>query len=218
MGVKHLKVLGDSNLVVCQTKGSFSLKEHNLAPYKAIAQKMEEKFLTFKIEHAPRNKNWFADALAALGSQIMFEGDNTRVDISKREESIIELLKERFQEEQCEGDWRISIKEALMKEEDAAKLKALKDYALVKGELYRRMPGGVLSKCVGQVEAQRRLKNVHDKTCGSYEEVNLYHRLQRADFYWPSIGKEANQVQTQCGTYQLMANREESYVVFISEV
>ena len=218
MGVKHLKVQGDSNLVVCQTKGSFSLKEHNLAPYKAIAQKMEEKFLTFKIEHAPRNKNWFADALAALGSQIMFKGDNTRVDISKREESIIELLKERFQEEQCEGDWRIYIKEALMKEEDAAKLKALKDYALVKGELYRRMPGGVLSKCVGQVEAQRRLKNVHDKTCGSYEEVNLYHRLQRADFYWPSIGKEANQVQTQCGTYQLMANREESYVVFISEV
>ena len=27
MGVKHLKVLGDSNLVVCQAKGSFSLKE-----------------------------------------------------------------------------------------------------------------------------------------------------------------------------------------------
>ena len=37
MGVKHLKVLGDSNLVVCQTKGSFSLKEPNLASYKAIA-------------------------------------------------------------------------------------------------------------------------------------------------------------------------------------
>ena len=79
MGVKHLKVLGDSNLVVCQTKGSFSLKEHNLAPYKAIAQKMEEKFLTFKIEHTPRNENQFANALAALGSQIMFEGDSTRV-------------------------------------------------------------------------------------------------------------------------------------------
>ena len=153
MGVKHLKVLCDSNLVVCQTKGSFSLKKPSLAPYRAMAQKMEEKFLTFEIEHAPRNENRFADALAALGLQIMFEGDNTRVEISKREESIIELLKERFQEEQCKGDWRISIKEALMKEQDAAELKALKDYALVKGELYRRMPGGVLSRCVGRVEA-----------------------------------------------------------------
>ena len=28
MGVKHLRVLGDSNLVVCQAKGSFSLKPY----------------------------------------------------------------------------------------------------------------------------------------------------------------------------------------------
>ena len=83
-----------------------------------------------------------------------------------------------------------------MKEEDAIKLKVLRDYALVRGELYRRMPGGVLSRCVGQEEAQRKLKEVHDKTCGSCEKVNLYYRLQRAGFYWPSMGKDADQVQT----------------------
>ena len=99
MGVKHLRVLGDSNLVVCQTKGSFSLKEPSLAPYKAMTQKMEEKFSTFEIEHASRNENWFPDVLAALGSQIMFEEDSTRVEVSKRKESIIEMLKEKFQEE-----------------------------------------------------------------------------------------------------------------------
>nr|XP_023904041.1 uncharacterized protein LOC112015828 [Quercus suber] len=148
MGIKHLKVLGDSNIVVCQSKGSFSLKEPSLALYKVMAQKMEEKFLTFEIEHAPRNEDWFADALAALGSQIMFKGNSTRVEISKGEESIIEMLKEKFQEEHCEGDWRIPIREALMEEEDAVELKILKDYALVRGELYRRMSGGVLSRCV----------------------------------------------------------------------
>ena len=74
MGVKHLKVLGDSNLVVCQAKGSFSLKEPSLAPYRAMAQRMEEKFSTFEIEYASRNENRFADALAALGSQIIFKG------------------------------------------------------------------------------------------------------------------------------------------------
>ena len=37
MGVKHLRVLGDLNLVVCQTKGSFSLNEPSLAPYRAMA-------------------------------------------------------------------------------------------------------------------------------------------------------------------------------------
>ena len=37
MRVKHLKVMGDSNLVVAQAKGIFSLKEPSLAPYKAMA-------------------------------------------------------------------------------------------------------------------------------------------------------------------------------------
>ena len=108
-------------------------------------------------------------------------------------------------------------REVLMRGEDAAELKILIDYALVREELYRRMPGEVLSRCVGQEEAQRKLKEVHDKTCGSYGEVSLYRRLQRAGFYWPSMGKDADQVQTQCGTCQLAADREESYAVFISE-
>ena len=104
MGIKHLRVMGDSNLVVCQTKGSFSLKEPSLALYRAMAQKMEEKFSTFEIEHTPRNENRFVDVLAVLGSQIIFEGDNTRIEVNKRKKSIIEMLKEMFQEEQCEGD------------------------------------------------------------------------------------------------------------------
>ena len=84
MGVKHLRVLGDSNLVVCQAKGSFSLKEPSLAPYRAMAQRIEEKFSTFEIEHALRNKNRFVDALAVPGSQIIFEGDGTRIEAAKR--------------------------------------------------------------------------------------------------------------------------------------
>ena len=96
MGVKHLEVMGDLNLVVYQAKGIFSLKEPNLASYRAMAQKMEEKFSTFEIEHTPRNEIRFADVLAALGSQIIFEGDITRIEVSKRKESIIEMLKERF--------------------------------------------------------------------------------------------------------------------------
>ena len=217
MGVKHLRVLGDLNLVFCQAKGSFSLKEPSLAPYRIMAQRMEEKFSTFKIEHAPRNENRFADALAALGSQIIFKWDSTKIEVSKREESIIEVLKEKFQEEQGEKDWRILIREALIKGEDAAELKILKDYTLVGEGLYRRMPGGVLSRCVGQEKAQRKLKEVHDKTCGSCGEVSLYWRLQRAGFYWPNMGKDADQVQTQCGTCQLVADKEESYAVFVSE-
>ena len=37
MGVKHLKVMGDSNLMVCQAKGTLSLKEPSLALYRTMA-------------------------------------------------------------------------------------------------------------------------------------------------------------------------------------
>uniref|UniRef100_A0A2N9J359 RNA-directed DNA polymerase n=1 Tax=Fagus sylvatica TaxID=28930 RepID=A0A2N9J359_FAGSY len=85
MGIKHLRVIGDSNLVVCQARGEFSLKEPSLAPYRALAQKFEAKFSTFEIEHAQRNENRYADALATLGSQITFEGEEMDVTICKRQ-------------------------------------------------------------------------------------------------------------------------------------
>ena len=61
------------------------------------------------------------------------------------------------------------------------------------------------------------MKEIHDKTCGSCGEVSLYRRLQRTGFYWPSMGKDTNRVQTKCEICQLAANREESYVVFTNE-
>ena len=100
-----------------------------------------------------------------MGSQIAFEGSNTRVEVSKQRESNVEILKERFQKEKCEEDWRDPIKEALMKEGDMVDLKALKDYNLVKGKLYSMMLGGILSRCVGQKEAHKKLKEVHSRIC-----------------------------------------------------
>ena len=37
MDIKRLRVIGDSNLVVCQARGDFTLKEPSLAPYRAMA-------------------------------------------------------------------------------------------------------------------------------------------------------------------------------------
>ena len=129
------------------------MKEPSLASYRMMTQKMEEKFSTFEIEHALRSENQYADTLAAIGSQMVFEGSSTRIEVNKRKKSIIEVLKERFQEEKCEENWRIPIREALIREENMAELKALKDYVLVKGESYRRMPGGILLRCVRQEES-----------------------------------------------------------------
>ena len=103
------------------------------------------------------------------------------------------MLKERFPEKEgCEKDWKAPIKEALLKEEDVVELKIVKDYVLMKGKLYHKMLRGILSRCVGHKEAQRKLEKMHSITCGFCREVSLYHRLQRVSFYWPNINKEAD--------------------------
>ena len=96
MGIKHIQVIGDSNLVVCQARGDFALKEPSLAPYRAMAQRLEDFFEKFNIEHSLRSGNRFANALATLGSKVSFEGATIDVTIVKRPIPIVQMLKEKF--------------------------------------------------------------------------------------------------------------------------
>ena len=83
MGVKHMRVLGDSNLVVSQVKGDFALREQSLVAYKTWAQRLEQEFQTFSVEYVQRSENRFADALATLGSQVPFKERDTLIRVSR---------------------------------------------------------------------------------------------------------------------------------------
>ena len=217
MGIKHLRVIGDSNLVICQARGEFSFKEPSLAPYRALAQKLESKFSTFEIKHAQRNENRYADALATLGSQIAFEGEEMDVTICKKMEPITELLKKEFEEPSPDQeDWRIPIKAKLMSPTVVADLREIKDYTLISGDLYLRFPGGVLAWCISIEEAKEKLLEVHEKTCGDGGAVSLCRRLQRLGYFWPNMSAEAAEVQSQYPTCQFHYNNEEVCATFVS--
>ena len=102
MGIKHLRVIGDLNLVVCQARGDFALKEPSLAPYRAMAQRLEDSFEEFTIEHSQRSDNRFANALATLGSKFSFEVATTNVTIVKMPILIVQMLKEEFFDQSLE--------------------------------------------------------------------------------------------------------------------
>ena len=71
--VKHMRVLGDSNLVVFQVKSDFALREQGLTAYRTWAQRLEQEFQTFSMEYTQRSENRFVDALATMGSQVPFK-------------------------------------------------------------------------------------------------------------------------------------------------
>uniref|UniRef100_A0A2N9FUQ4 RNA-directed DNA polymerase n=1 Tax=Fagus sylvatica TaxID=28930 RepID=A0A2N9FUQ4_FAGSY len=163
MGIKHLRVIGDSNLV-----------------------KFEAKFSTFEIEHAQRNENRYADALATLGSQITFEGEEMDVTICKKMEPITETLKKEFEEPSSDQeDWRAPIKAKLISPTSSKKQRK------------------------GCLKSMRKLVETE-------EAISLYRRLQRLGYFWPNMSAEAAEIQSQCPTCQFHYSNEEVCATFVS--
>ena len=62
---------------------------------------------------------------------------------------------------------------------------------MIKGELYRRLPEGILPRCINEKEGKLRLEELHSQVCGVAEKINLYRRMQCVGDYWPNMNKEA---------------------------
>ena len=94
------------------------------------------------------------------------------------------MLKEELSDQPLgQTDWPSSIIEALLSPSENDHLKILKSYALMAGELYKKVPGGVLARCLSPGESIKRLKEVHEKSCGPSGSISLYRRLQRLGYY-----------------------------------
>uniref|UniRef100_A0A2N9HYM4 Integrase catalytic domain-containing protein n=1 Tax=Fagus sylvatica TaxID=28930 RepID=A0A2N9HYM4_FAGSY len=126
------------------------------------------------------------------------------------------LVKEFEELSPDQGDWRTPIKAKLMSPVVAADLREIKDYTLISGDLYRRLPGGVLARCISIEEAKERLPEVHEKTCGDGGAISLYRRLQRLGYFWLDMSAGAAEIQSQCPTCQFNHNNEEVCATFVS--
>ena len=93
--------------------------------------------------------------------------------------------------ESKQWDWRSEVNEKMKKAKPGGNIKELKDYTLIEGELYRRLPGGILSRCINEKEGTLKLEELHTQACGIAEKISLYRRMQRIGYYWPNMNKEA---------------------------
>ena len=58
-------------------------------------------------------------------------------------------------------DWRNEVKEKIKEARHGGSIKELRDYTLIEGDLYRRLPGGILSKCINEKGGKLRLEELH---------------------------------------------------------
>ncbi|KAK9932280.1 hypothetical protein M0R45_019525 [Rubus argutus] len=215
MGVKRINVIGDSNLVISQMKGDFAVKEATLAPYRTMAEKLVGMFDQAILEHIPGATNRYADALATLGSKLSFTNEQPNVVVVQRTKPSTEALI--LPEVPETDDWWNSVKGSLASQGKEINLKTLKDYVILHEELYIRLSGGILARCICEKEARQRLHEVHEATCGLEQVISLYRRLQRKGYYWPKMKEQASEIQTSCLKCSMSPSEEEVFAVAATE-
>ena len=88
-----------------------------------------------------------------------------------------------YPRESKQWDWRSEIKEKMKEAGPRGSIKELRDYTLIEGELYRRLLGGILSRCINEKEGKLRLEELHTQARGIVEKISLYRRMQRIGYY-----------------------------------
>ena len=79
-----------------------------------------------------------------------------------------------FPREPERKDWRDKIKGKIENLGHKVSIKELKDYTLIEEKLYRRLPGGILSRCINEKEGKMRLEKLHSQVCGIAKKISLY--------------------------------------------
>ncbi|GAV83179.1 RVT_3 domain-containing protein, partial [Cephalotus follicularis] len=189
-GAKSVIVKGDSKLIIKQMTGEYGIKEPVLAEYRSIAQDLPKKISKITLGHVPRTENKNEGYLATMASKVIMESQNEALFTIKRRERCAQNIKTKDKnEEKTETDWRNAILKKLQNPINA-ELKMIIEYVAIKEELYHKDADGILAKCVAHREAESKLEEVHKAVWG-IEGLVLYRRIQRHEFYWSTMVKDA---------------------------
>ncbi|KAI3457318.1 hypothetical protein Pfo_013981 [Paulownia fortunei] len=182
----HLKVYGDSKLVINQLLGLYEVKKPELLPYFNYARRLIGWLRDIVIEHIPRTDNKQADALANLASILAMPEGEARVPICRSW-----VVPPIFEDENCDEDEENHVVEVFEVEKedwrqplvDYLKYEKLPDdphqrvdirrrvarFIHYKSTLYRRSFDGVFLRCLGDDEAIQAIEEAHSGICGAHQ-------------------------------------------------
>ncbi|GJU34959.1 reverse transcriptase domain-containing protein [Tanacetum coccineum] len=210
MGVRNVHVSVDSKLVANQVLGTYVAKEENMIKYLEKAKSLISGFANFSISQVPRCKNKKADALSKIAS-------TSFAHLSKQ--VLVEVLKEKsIQEEEVatvveeEGPtWMTPIMEYLKDgtllddRKEASKLRIMaRQYELLEGVLYRRSFLKPWLRCVGLLQADYVILEIHEGSCSMHAGPrSVVAKAIRLRYYWPTMHQDARDMIRKCNDCQI---------------
>ncbi|GJV65430.1 reverse transcriptase domain-containing protein [Tanacetum coccineum] len=174
MGVKNLQANVDSRLVANQVNGTYVAKENDMVRYLEKVKTFINNFKAFSIKQVPRSEKKKADALSKIAST-SFAHLSKQVLVEELKEKSISTVEVLAVVEE-EGDtWMTPIFKYLMdgtlppevKKERAVKHKSWR-FSIINGTLYKKSFLGPWLRCVGPLQANYVLREIHKGSCSMH--------------------------------------------------
>ncbi|XP_062080706.1 uncharacterized protein LOC133785493 [Humulus lupulus] len=200
MGIRRLRVRGDSKLMIEQVAGNFDTKAPHLTNLLEKVYALKSQFQQFELVQIPRELNQRADALAKQASV----GECSRhpvISTSHTPEAM--TIFSISPEPECWMDLiiRYLTKSELPPNAKDAKLLRLKAqcYSIIHGTLYQRSFNGPYLRCLCPSEAKKLLEESHEGACGNHTGGwSLAHKELTTGYYWPYMMTEARDYARKC--------------------
>ncbi|GKD23260.1 reverse transcriptase domain-containing protein, partial [Tanacetum coccineum] len=201
---------GSAQFAQNQVLGTYVAKEENMIKYLEKAKSLVSGFANFSISQVPRSKNKKADALSKIAS-------TSFAHLSKQ--VLVEVLKEKSIQEKevttvVEEDgptWMTPIMEYLKdgtlpdnrKEASKLRIKA-RQYELLEGVLYRRSFLKPWLRCVGPLQADYVIREIHEGSCSMHAGPrSVVAKAMRLGYYWPTMHRDARDMIRKCNDCQI---------------
>ncbi|GJV75364.1 reverse transcriptase domain-containing protein [Tanacetum coccineum] len=210
MGVKNLQANVDSRLVANQVNGSYIAKESGMVQYLDKVKTLAKSFKEFSIKQIPRSENKKADALSKIAST-SFAHLNKQVLVEELKEKSINEREILDVVEEEGNTWMTPICEYLAKEilpEDKKKARAVRRkavrYAMINGTLYKKSFLGPWLRCVGPLQANYVLREIHEGSCSMHSGPrSVVAKVIRTGYYWPTMHMDARNLIRECNDCQI---------------
>ncbi|GJW50875.1 reverse transcriptase domain-containing protein [Tanacetum coccineum] len=210
MGVRHIQANVDSKLVANQVLGAYVAKEENMVKYLEKTNSLVSGFDSFSISHVSRSKNKKADALSKIAStsfahlskQVLVEILNEKSINGKEVAAVVE---------EEEPTWMTPIVEYLRDgilpedSKDASKLRIkARQYELLQGVLYRRSFLKPWLRCVGPLQADYVIREIHEGSCSLHAGPrSVVAKAMHSRYYWPTMHRDARETIRKCKDCQI---------------
>ncbi|XP_070006044.1 uncharacterized protein [Nicotiana sylvestris] len=181
--------------------------------YLEKAWDLVRQFQTCKVMQIPREENAEADALANLASAAEVTNEEN-ASVIHLFHSVLDQDKNEVNYNNLILDWRKEIVNFLkhgILPEDKKKTQALRKkatrYCLKQGNLYRKIFGGPLARCLGSSQTEYVKREIHKGHCGNHVEGrSLVKTMIRAGYYWPKMEEDAENIMAKCDKCQRYGN------------